>query len=125
MRTIFNKHKYVKVITHNKDKSITIKYYKRDKVPNDILINPDHIFNHNGYSTIILTSESAESINPLNFKSKYNVKMFQSAINNKIIEDTFSTLKTNRFDLQQILMFLSLVLNFIILYMLMKQMGVF
>lgn len=124
MRWFFNKHKYIKVVKFNSDKSAITNFYKRGELPKTYIINPDHVFNSNGYSTIVMSDKSAESINPLNFESKYDVAMYKSAINNKMIADTFSTLKTSKFDLQQILLFLSLATNFIVLYFVLKSQGI-
>jgi hypothetical protein len=79
----------------------------------------------NGYTTIIITDKAQETINPLDFKSQYDAEQFKVAINNKIIADTFSTLKTNKFDLTQIILFASVALNIIILYFTLKSNGVF
>lgn len=125
MRFFWNKHKYIRVITFKKDKSSEISYFKRDKFKPSYLINPDHVFNWNGYSTIVITDEATETINPLDFKSKYPASKFKSAINNKLISDTFDTLKTHKFDFSQMMLFLSLVVNVVIVYLLLKQMGIF
>ena len=124
MRTFLNKHKYIKVIKFTGDKSVSINYYRRDEFKPVYLINPDHIFLHNGYTTIIISDKAAETINPLDFTSKYDIAKFQAAINNKVIGDTFNALKGNKFDLQQILLFLSLAVNFLVLYFLLKSQGI-
>jgi hypothetical protein len=102
-----------------------VTYHRRNKFNPSYLINPDHIFNSAGYTTIVISDNAQETINPLNFQSKYDAKKFQSAINNKVISDTFNTLKGNKFDLQQILLFLSLAVNFLVLYFIMKSQGIF
>lgn len=125
MRFFLNKHLYIKVITFKTDKSMTVEYFTRSKFKPKYLVNPDHIFLSNGYTTIVRSETSAETMNPLDFKSKYDVKKFQTAINSKIIDETFSNLKTSKFDLTQIILFLSLAINFIVLYFILKSQGVF
>lgn len=124
MRTFFNKHKYIREVIYRDDKSIEIKYHRRERFKPLYLINPDHVFNYKGYTTIITNENASESINPLDFTSKYDAKVFRSAINNKLIDDTFNTLKHKKIDLSQIMLFASLMINFIILYFLLRQGGV-
>ena len=119
-----NKHKYLRVIKFNSDKSSNITYHLSSKFTPNFLINPDHIFIYNGYRTIIITDKSAETINPLDFNSKFNSSDFQSAIESKLIKDTFSTLKHNIFDRPTILLLLNLIITFAILYFLLKSQGV-
>ena len=125
MRNFLNKHKFIRVIQFQKDKSVQIHYHLRDKFHPDYLVNPDHIFMGNGYSTIVVNGDKPETLNPLDFTSKYDGNMFKSAINTKIIEDTFAGLKTSKFDLTQIIMFLLIAMNFITLYFTLKSNGVF
>lgn len=124
MRTFFNKHKYLREVVYNNDKSVNIRYHKRANFNPKYLVNPNHVFNFNGYSTIVTHENATESINPLDFTSKYDAKVFRSAINNKLIDDTFNTLKVAKYDLQQIMLMLSLVLNGVILYLLLKTMEI-
>ncbi len=119
-----NKHKYLRVIKFNSDKSSTITYHLSSKFKPDFLINPDHIFIYNGYRTVIITDKSAETINPLDFNSKFNASDFKTAIESKLIKDTFSTLKPNLFDTTTIILILNLVMSFGILYLLLKGQGV-
>jgi len=119
-----NKHKYLRVIKFNSDKSSTITYHLSSKFKPDFLINPDHIFIYNGYRTVIITDKSAETINPLDFNSKFNASDFKTAIESKLIKDTFSTLKTNLFDTTTIILILNLLMSFGILYLLLKGQGV-
>jgi hypothetical protein len=124
MRNFFTKHKYVRIIKFNSDKSSVITYYKRSEFKPSYLINPNHAFNGNGYTTFIITDKSTETINPLDFTSKYDVMAFKSAINTKIITDTFNTLKPKLFDLSQVLLFLSLAINLVVMYFVLKSGGV-
>ena len=119
-----NKHKYLRVIKFNSDKSSTITYHLSSKFTPDFLINPDHIFIYNGYRTVIITDKSAETINPLDFNSKFNSSDFKTAIESKLIKDTFNTLKPKLFDTPTILLLINLVITFGIFYFLLKSQGV-
>ena len=119
-----NKHKYLRVIKFNTDKSSTITYHLSSKFKPNFLINPNHIFIYNGYRTVVITDKSAETINPLDFNSKFNSSDFKTAIESKLIKDTFSTLKHNIFDTPTILLLLNLVITFAVLYFLLKSQGV-
>lgn len=118
-----NKHKYLRVIKFNSDKSSTITYHLSSKFTPDFLINPDHIFIYNGYRTVIITDKSAETINPLDFNSKFNSSDFKTAIESKLIKDTFSTLKPSIFDTTTIILLLNLVITFGVFYLLLKGQG--
>lgn len=118
------KHKYLRVIKFNSDKSSTITYHLSSKFTPNFLINPDHIFNYNGYRTVVITDKSAETINPLNFESKFNASDFETAIESKLIRDTFNTLKPTMFDRMTILLLLNLVITLGVLYFLLKSQGV-
>lgn len=118
-----NKHKYLRVIKFNSDKSSTITYHLSSKFTPSFLINPDHIFIYNGYRTVIITDKSAETINPLDFNSKYNSSDFETAIESKLIRDTFNTLKPKMFDTPTILLLLNLVMTFGLFYLLLKGQG--
>ncbi len=124
MILFWNRHKYIRVISFNKDKTSSITYHKRKDFKPKFLLNPDHVFNANGFQTVVISETSAETINPLDFTSKYDAKSFKSAINNKLISDTFETMKSNKLDLDRILLFASLLVNFIILFILIKEMGI-
>lgn len=108
-RNFLNKHKYIRLVKYNSDMSVTVNYIKRDvfNKNNEILINPKHVYNFNGYTTIILTSNSQESINPLDFDSKYSAKDYQNAIRTKVVSDVFETLKPDKFDKVMALLFLN------------------
>lgn len=118
-----NKHKYIRVIKFNSDKSSTITYHLSSKFTPSFLINPDHIFIYNGYRTVIITDKSAETINPLDFNSKFNSSDFETAIESKLIRDTFNTLKPKLFDTPTILLLLNLVMTFGLFYLLLKGQG--
>ena len=114
-----NKHKYLRVVKYNSDKSTTVTYHLSSKFKPNYLINPDHIFYYKGYRTIIITDKAAETINPLDFTSKFNASEFQTAIESKLISDTFRTLKPKIFD-TTIMLLLNLILTAGIFYLLFK-----
>ncbi len=120
---LFSKHKYIRVIKFNSDKSTTVTYHQSSKFRPSFLINPDHVFNYKGYRTVVITDKSAETINPLDFSSKFNASDFQSAIESKLIKDTFTTLKSNTFDKSTFILLVILILNIIVLYLLLKGQG--
>lgn len=121
----FNKSKYLRVVKYYTNKRSEIMYYKDKDLPKDYIVNPDHIFLYSGYRTFMITDKSAESINPLDFKSKYPIEKYKTAINSKLINDTFNNLKQDNIDWQKIALFGSLMINIIILFMMMKMNGVF
>jgi len=118
-----NKHKYLRVIKFNSDKSSTITYHLSSKFKPNFLINPDHIFNYNGYRTVIITDKSAETINPLDFESKFNREDFQTAIESKLIKDTFSTLKSSTIDKTTVMLLVNIILHIVVIYLLLKGQG--
>ena len=121
---LFGKHKYLRVIKFNSDKSSTITYHLSSKFKPSFLINPDHIFYYKGYRTIVITDKAAETINPLDFNSKFNHEDFQTAIESKLLKDTFSTLKPNMLDKTTFLLLLNLILIIAVIYLLLKGQGV-
>ena len=118
------KHKYLRVIKFNSDKSSTVTYHLSSKYKPSFLINPNHIFYYKGYRTIVITDKAAETINPLDFNSKFNPADFQTAIESKLIKDTFSTLKPNMLDKTTFLLLLNLILIIAVIYLLLKGQGV-
>ena len=120
---LFNKHKYLRVIKFNSDKSTTVTYHLSDKFKPSFLINPNHIFNYKGYRTIVITDKSAETINPLDFESKFNHEDFQTAIESKLIKDTFSTLKSNTIDKTTVMLLINIILHIVVIYLLLKGQG--
>lgn len=125
-RNFFTRFRYVRLEQFNEDLSITVKYIKKQNFNKDnvIMINPEHVFNLKGYTTIILTSNSAESINPLDFESKYDADLYKTAISNNLIEQTFNTLKTSKLDLMKILLFANFATIALLIYMIMKNEGI-
>ena len=120
---LFSKHKYLRVIRFNSDKSSTITYHLSSKFTPNFLINPNHIFIYKGYRTIITTDKSAETINPLDFNSKFNPTDFETAIESKLIRDTFSTLKPKIIEPTTIMLLLNLIFTAGVLYLLLKWQG--
>lgn len=120
---LFSKHKYLRVIRFNSDKSSTITYHLSGKFKPNFLINPNHIFDYKGYRTIIITDKSAETINPLDFNSKFNPTDFETAIESKLIRDTFSTLKPKIIEPTTIMLLLNLIFTAGVLYLLLKWQG--
>ena len=120
---LFGKHKYLRVIKFNSDKSSTVTYHLSSKFKPNFLINPDHIFDYKGYRTVIITDKSAETINPLDFESKFNPADFQTAIESKLIKDTFTTLKSNTIDKTTVMLLVSIILHIVVIYLLLKGQG--
>ena len=118
-----NKHKYLRVIKFNSDRSTTVTYHQSSKFRPGFLINPNHIFDYKGYRTVIITDKSAETINPLDFSSKFNASDFQVAIESKLIKDTFTTLKPSKLDKTTFMLLLILILNIAVIYLLLKWQG--
>ena len=118
------KSKYIKIYTFTDTKGLEVKYYKDKDLPKDLLINPDHVFNHRGYRTVLTTNKVAESINPLNFNSKFDKSLFEVAINNNFAKDLLSTTSDNKIDKTQMLLIGVLAGLGIVIYLLLKSQGV-
>lgn len=112
----YKKHSFIKVIKVHNNHDVTIKYYKKDDFNPDFLVNHEHVFYHNGYTTLITSDNKAETINPLYLDSAYNVSDFKTAIESKLIKETFESVKVSKWDLTQILLIASVALNLVILY---------
>jgi len=124
-RNYFNKYKYIRLVTYNDDMSVSVRYIKRELFNKDdsLLINDKHVFNFKGYQSIITTSKASESINPLNFESKYDPKNFKSAMKSKLIAETFASLKVDKFDKIMFLIVLNVLQLVAITYLLYSLMG--
>lgn len=128
-RNYFNKYKYVRLVKYNDDMTETVQYIKR-KIFNKgneedhILINPKHIYNFKGYTSVIITSKSQESINPIDFESKYSAKDYKTAMKSKHIKDAFDSMKVEKFDKVMFLLILSIVQLIAIAYLLYNLIGV-
>lgn len=129
------------VSNHKAFKYIKVDYYKKDMTksttlikPNtngtitvdgkEYMINPNHVFKNKKYRYIAINEGATENHNPLNFKSKYDVEMFTSAINNKVIKETFATTGVQKLDVTKLLLIGILVLQVIVIYFMLKQNGV-
>lgn len=123
MIPLFKKNLYLRVIKFNKDKSSTITYYNKKNQP-AFLINPDHVFLSNGFRTVVITDKSAETINPLNFNSKYSVNDFTSAIESKIIKDTFATIEKKGLDFTLLLLIGNIIISLAIIFLMLHQQGI-
>lgn len=130
MKPIFNKDKYLKVLIITSSKQIKVTYI----IPSDngfnvngnnYLLNPDHIYTSGGFKTVLINDLSAETIDPLNFKSRFNKKEFNSAINSKLIKDIFDSNEDKKLNMTTMLIIGVLAISFIILIYVLKLGGVF
>ena len=124
-RNFFTKHKYIRLVSYNKDMSVSVKYFKRENFNknNIYLINDKHIYNFNGYTTVVITSESQESINPIDFESKYPADKFKTAIGSHVARDMFNTLEVSKIDKMSVLIALNVITLIGIAYLLYIYMG--
>ncbi len=112
---IFHKRKFYKII-YNDDKTFNIIRIK-DIENENLLINPDHIFlDDKGNRYILTTNQSAESINPLDFESKFSPKEFKTAIESKLVSDLFRNFEDNKLSIERILLFVNIFISFMVLY---------
>lgn len=116
MILIKRKNKYIKIIKFKNDKSIDIKLMKSSKLPENLLINNNHVFLHDGYKTILTSDTVAESINPLDLNSQYPVEKFKTAIETKVINDVFNTIKREKLDINKLLLFANIFISIVLLY---------
>lgn len=113
---IFKRKKRLYKIIYKSDKTFNISKIKNIDREN-ILINPDHIFfDSKGNRYILTTDRSAESINPLDFESKFSPKEFRSAIESKLIQDLFKTFDDKKLPIDRLLLFINIFMTFVILY---------
>lgn len=110
IRDLFYKDKYIKEVKFFNIKDMEIRYIKKVNYKPKYLVNSDHIFNSNGYQTVIITENASETINPLDFESKYPVEKFKTAIESKLITDAFSTLKSRKINFKIILFGIAIAL---------------
>lgn len=113
---IFKRKKKLYKVIYKTDKTFSIRKIKNIDSEN-ILINPDHIFfDSNGNRYILTTDRSAESINPLDFESKFSPKEFRTAIESKLINDLFRNFDDKKLSFDRILLFANIFMTFMILY---------
>ena len=124
-RNFFTKHKYIRLVSYNKDMSVSVRYFKRENFNKDnaYIINDKHIYNFNGYTTVVITSESQESINPIDFESKYPAEQYKTAIKAHVARDMFNTLDVSKIDKMMILIALNVITLIGIAYLLYIYMG--
>ena len=117
---------YLKIYTYKNDKTLSVKYLHKTRDKNkidNILIDSNHVFYHNGYATILTSDTKAETINPLDLKSAYNKKDFETAINSKLIKDTFNSTKPSKIDKVVLLLIANMVGIVAILYYVISMKG--
>ena len=117
---------FLKVYTYKNDKTLSVKYLHKTRDKNkidNILINSNHVFYHNGYATILTSDTKAETINPLDLKSAYDKKDFETAINSKLIRDTFNSTKPKPIDKITLLLVANMVGIVTILYYIINMKG--
>ena len=124
-RNYFNKYQYIRLVTYHEDMTISVKYIKKDQfnLDHSILINPKHIYNFKGYTTVVKTSHAQESINPIDFEAKFSAQEYKTAIKSKLISDTFATLKVDKIDKMMILIFLNIITLVAVAYLIYTLMG--
>ena len=128
---LFFKNKYLQVVYYGSDKIRKIYYVKPTK---DYLItinsktykiNSNHIYyTDNGFRSVIVNDLSAETINPLDYESKFNADDFNTAINNNLIKQTFETFSDNQIDWLKVIMFGNLFISAVLLFYILKMNGV-
>jgi len=125
-RNFFTRSRYIRVITYNDDKTINVKHFKKSTFNEDkgYLINPNHIFLLKGYITVTFTEHSKENINPLDFQSKYEAEMYETAIHTNLIEQTFNTLKSGKMDMLKIAVIVNMLTLALVAYLILKTTGV-
>jgi len=112
---IFKRKRLYKIL-YKSDKTIKITKIKNINNEN-ILINPNHIFfDRSGNRYILTTDQSAESINPLDFESKFSPKEFRTAIESKLINDLFKSFDDKKISIDRILLFVNIFMTFMIFY---------
>lgn len=119
----FNKSKWIRVITFNSDKSSIVSYHKSINFNPSYIINPNHVFIAGGYRTIVVSDIATETINPLNFESKYPRSMFETAIESKLISETFNSVSKDKIDIIKLLLVANLGAVLILLYLFISESG--
>lgn len=123
-KIILKKSNYIKLITFDNTKQVRVSLENKSTFKPNFLINSNHVFFHKGYTTYLLSDSKAETINPLDLKSAFNVQDFKTAIETKLINETFATLKTPKIDIIKILLAANIVMSLILLYFNFKSQGV-
>lgn len=125
-RNFFTKSRYIRVLTFLEDKTLLVKHYKKKNfnLDHDYIINPNHIFINKGYTTLIFTIQSKENINPLDFQSKYEARVYTSAIKSNLIEQAFNSMKSSKLDMLKISIIVSMLTLALVAYLILKYTGV-
>lgn len=112
---ISKKRKLYKLV-YKSDKTFKIEKIKNIENEN-ILINPNHIyFDKLGNRYILTTDKSAETINPLDFESKFSTSEFKTAIESKLIKDLFKNFDDKKLTIDRLLLFVNIFLTFVLVY---------
>lgn len=112
---IFKRQQLYKILFKS-DKTVKISKVKNIDKEN-ILINPDHVFfDKKGNRYILSSDQSAESINPLDFESKFSPKEFRTAIESKLIHELFKNFDEKKISIDRLLLFVNIFMTFVILY---------
>ena len=118
---IIKKKNYIKLIYFDNARQIHIQYKRKAKFKPHFKINHNHAFFHKGFTAFLIAENKAETINPLDLKSAFNAKDFKTAIETKLINETFANLKTDKIDMVKLLLLGNVALSTIIIYFLMKM----
>ena len=127
----FYKDQYIKVYEIHKHKGVSLKWYHKDKIPNDLLINPHNVYYHRGYRTLFTNDNTSENIDMLSLTSDYPTieghkltkKDFKNAIDSKVIKDLTESIKVDKFDSVKMLLLLTVVGVLACVYLLLKNGG--
>lgn len=115
MIVIFKRNNLYNII-YKSDKTVDIIKVKNIEKEN-ILVNPNHIFfDKKGNRYILSSDQSAETINPLNFESKYSPKEFKTAIESKLINDLFKNFDDKNISIDRIILLVNIFMTFMLLY---------
>lgn len=123
MKPMFNKSKYLRVIHFTTAKKSYIEYINEEKQGLSFLVNPDHVFLSSGFRSVVITDKTAETINPLDFTSKFDVGDFTSAIQSKIVRETFTSIEKKGLDMQTILIIINIAVTVILAYLVLDGMN--
>jgi len=124
MKPIFNKHKYLRVIHFTTNKRSFIEYINDEKQGLSFLVNPEHVFLAGGFRSVIVTDKSAQTINPLDFESKYPADDFKTAIESKIVRETFATIEKKGLDITILILILNIIIGLACVYFGLQSRGV-
>lgn len=124
MKPLFHKSKYLRVIHFTKAKRSYIEYINDENQCLSFLVNPEHVFLAGGFRSVIVTDKSAQTINPLDFESKYPADDFKTAIESKIVRETFATIDKKGLDITTLLLLLNILIGLACVYFGLQATGV-